>query len=138
MIGTAEQDAFIRAMKWCAVTTLRGDGSPTNSVVFYAVDGDDIIFSTTLDRLKAKTLSRDPRIAVTVLDEGAPYRFVSVEGEATVETENVVPGHIAVNRVMRGAPDWQPPEGYAELLKTQKRVIIRVRAGRVSGVVSRG
>ena len=63
---------------------------------------------------------------------------VTVEGPAKVEAEDIIPGHIAVNRVMRGAPDWQPPEGYEELLKSQKRVIVRVRAERVSGVVNRG
>lgn len=138
MIGKPEHDAFVRAMKWCVVTSLRKDGSPTNSVVFYALDGDDIIFSTTADRLKAKTLKRDARAAVTILDEGAPYRFVTVEGPALVESEDIVSGHIAINRVMRSAPDWQPPEGYLDLLQTQKRVIVRVRAERVSGVVNRG
>ena len=56
MIGSTEQDAFVRAMRWCSVTTLRKDGSPTSSVVFYAVEGDELIFSTTADRLKARTL----------------------------------------------------------------------------------
>lgn len=138
MIGKPDQDAFVRSMKWATVTSLREDGSPTNSVVFYAVDGDDLLFSTTKDRLKAKTLKRDPRAAVTVLDEGAPYRFVSIEGTAIIEEGNIVPGHIAINRVMRGVADWQPPDGYVETLKAQGRVIIRVKAERVSGVVNRG
>lgn len=137
MIGNETQDAFVRSMKSAIVTSLRKDGSPSTSLVFYAVDGDDLLFSTTADRLKAKTLRRDSRAAITVLDEGAPYRFVSVEGTATVESDDIIPGHIAVNRVMRGAPDWQPPEGYLETLRSQKRVIIRVRPERVSGVVNR-
>ena len=138
MIGKPEQDAFVRAMKWASITSLRKDGSPTTSVVFYALDGDDILFSTTADRLKAKTLKRDPRAAVTVLDEGAPYRFVSIEGPATVEDQDIIPGHIAINRAMRAAPDWQPPDGYAETLRQQGRVIIRISPQRVSGVVNRG
>lgn len=40
MIGTAEQDAFINKNKWAVVTTLRKDGSPTSSVIFYAREGD--------------------------------------------------------------------------------------------------
>ena len=138
MIGTPEQDAFIRSMKWASITSLRKDGSPTTSVVFYAVDGDDLLFSTTKDRIKAKTLKRDSRAAVTVLDEGAPYRFASVEGRATIVEDNIIPGHIAVNRVMRGVADWQPPAGYEETLRAQGRVIIRVTPERVSGVVNRG
>ena len=138
MIGTAEQDAFIRSQKWAVVTSLRKDGSPSNSVIFFALDGDDILFSTTSDRVKGRTLKRDRRCAVTVLDEGAPYRFATVEGPAAIESEDIVAGHIIVNRAMRAQPDWAPPEGYDALLRDQKRVIVRVKAQRVSGVVNRG
>ena len=68
MIGTPEQDAFVNKQKWAVVTTLRADGSPTNSIIFFARDGDTLIFSTTADRLKTKTLKRDNRIAICVLD----------------------------------------------------------------------
>lgn len=138
MIGNEQQDAFVRSMKWASVTSLRRDGSPATSIVFYAVDGDDLLFSTTSSRLKAKTLRRDPRAAITVLDEGAPYRFVSVEGRATVEDGDIVPGHVLVNRAMRNDPAWEPPEGYVERLRAEGRVIVRVRPERVSGVVNRG
>jgi PPOX class probable F420-dependent enzyme len=137
MLGTADQDAFINSQKWAVVTTLRADGSPSNSVIFFARDGDRLFFSTTEDRLKAKTLRNDERIAVCVLDEGAPYRFVNVEGVATIEDGDVVPGHIEINRVMRSDPGWQPPEGYAERLKRDGRVLVYVDATRVSGVVNR-
>lgn len=138
MIGNAEQDAFIRSMKWCTVTTLRRDGSPSTSVLFFGLDGDEILLSTTKDRLKAKTLRQDPRIAVTVLDEGAPYRYVNVEGRARIQEDDLVPGHVLVNRTMRGIPDWAPPAGFEETLKGQGRVLIRVTPERVSGVVRRG
>ncbi|MGH2610369.1 MAG: TIGR03618 family F420-dependent PPOX class oxidoreductase [Tepidiformaceae bacterium] len=138
MIGTAEQDAFIERNRWAVVTTLRKDGSPTNSVIFYARTGDEIIFSTTDGRLKAKTLRNDPRIAVTVLDEGAPHGFVTVEGAAVVQDEDVVAGHVEINRAMRKDPAWEPPQGFAERLAKDGRVVVRVRAQRVSGVPNRG
>ncbi len=137
MIGNEEQDAFVRSMKWCVVTTLRKDGSPATSVLFYAVDGDELLLSTTKNRLKARTLSRDPRIVVTVLDEGAPYRYVSVEGTARLEEDNLVAAHTLINRAMRSAPDWTPPEGFEARLKGEGRVVIRVTPKRVSGVVRR-
>ncbi len=138
MIGTPEQDALIRELRWAVVTTLRKDGTPSNSVIFYAVDGDELIFSTTKDRVKAKTLKRDPRVAVTVLDEGAPHRFVTIEGTARVVEDDIVPGHVLINRAMRKEPDWEPPEGYVAGLASAGRVLIRVTAERVSGVVRRG
>ncbi|MCL6643930.1 MAG: PPOX class F420-dependent oxidoreductase [Dehalococcoidia bacterium] len=138
MIGTPEQDALLRQLRWAVVTTLRADGSPASSVVFYAVDGDTIIFSTTADRLKARTLARDPRIAVTALDEGAPHRFVTVEGRAEIDRDDLVPGHVLVNRAMRRDPAWEPPPGFEERLRRDGRVIIRVHPQRVSGVIARG
>lgn len=136
MIGNSDQDAFIGANKWAVVTTLRGDGSPSSSVIFYARDGDEIFFSTTEDRLKAKTLEQDPRIAVCVIDEGPPYRYVTVEGRATMQREDMVPAHVAINRAMRGG-DFTPPEGFAERLREQGRLIVRVTPERVSGVTRR-
>ncbi|MGH7752366.1 MAG: TIGR03618 family F420-dependent PPOX class oxidoreductase [Gemmatimonadales bacterium] len=138
MIGTPEQDAFIDKNRWAVVTTLRKDGSPSSSVIFYARVGDEIIFSTTDGRLKAKTLRRDARIAVAVLDEGAPHGFVTVEGTAIIQDEDVVAGHVEINRAMRNDPAWEAPEGFAERLARDGRVVVRVRAERVSGVPNRG
>jgi PPOX class probable F420-dependent enzyme len=138
VIGKPEQDAFVRAMKAAIVTSLRKDGSPTSSLIFYALDGDELLFSTTADRIKAKTLKRDPRIAVAVLDEGAPWRYATIEGTAIVNDSDIVPDHIAINRAMRGDPGWNPPDGYEATLRAQGRVVIRVKPERVSGVVNRG
>jgi PPOX class probable F420-dependent enzyme len=138
MIGTPEQDEFINKNRWAVVTTLRKDGSPTSSVIFYARSGDELIFSTTESRLKARTLRRDPRIAVAVLDEGAPHGFVTVEGKASIQDTDVVAGHVEINRAMRQDSAWEPPEGYAERLAADGRVVVHVRAERVSGVPNRG
>ncbi|MEP6870291.1 MAG: PPOX class F420-dependent oxidoreductase [Anaerolineaceae bacterium] len=137
MIGTPEQDAFVTENRWAVVTSLRADGSPTNSVIFYAREGDELIFSTTESRLKAKTIRKNPNVAITVLDEGAPFRFVTVEGKATIQTEDIVPGHVAVNNAMR-REEFSPPEGYEAGLKSAGRVLIRLKASRVSGVTNRG
>lgn len=138
MIGTEEQDAFVSEMRQAIVTTLRRDGSPTSSLVAYCRDGDEIVFSTTKDRLKTITVAKDPRVVVAILDGDDKGRFVSVEGEGTVQREDVAAGHVLLNRHMRSNPDWTPPEGFAEKLKADGRVLIRVRATRVSGVIGRG
>jgi PPOX class probable F420-dependent enzyme len=138
MIGTPEQDAFISRNRWAVVTTLRADGSPSSSVVFYACEGDELIFSTTRDRLKAKTIRRNPRVAFCVLDEGPPFGFVTIEGTASIQYDDIVPGHIAVNKAMRRVDEFIPPEGYVEGLERAGRVIIRVRPERVYGVTNRG
>jgi PPOX class probable F420-dependent enzyme len=140
MIGTPVQDAFINRNKWAVVTTLRRDGSPTNSVIFYARDGDALLFSTTAGRVKARTLRRDPRIALTALDEGAPFGFVTVEGTAeivpTERFDEVVAGHVLLRRAMSGR-DFEATDEYRAQLRRDGRVIVRVMPTRVSGVPER-
>jgi PPOX class probable F420-dependent enzyme len=133
MIGTPAQDAFVTASQSAIITTLRRDGSPTTSLVSFCRDGDDLLFSTTAKRLKAKTLKHDPRLSFCVISQ-VSSSYVSIEGTGTVETENIVAKHIALNKAMRGG-EFTPPEGYEQRLKDEGRVIIRVRAARVSGVV---
>ena len=137
MIGTQEQDTFIREHKFAIVTTLRKDGSPTNSAVFIVMDGDDLTFSTTEDRLKTRTVENDPRIAVTLADGDQPFRFLTVEGSGSIQRDNLIPTHIGLNRMMRNDANWEPPEDFAESLKSQGRLIVRVKPQRVSGVLNR-
>lgn len=138
MIGTHAQDAFLSSHRYAVVTTLRTDGTPANSVVFYARQGDTLFFSTTEDRLKARTLRRDPRIVLTALDEGPPFGYVSVEGLARIQSEEIVDLHVALNRAFRRTPDWQPPDDFERRLHSKRRVIVWVEPQRVFGVPQRG
>ena len=137
MIGTPDQDAFVSKNKWAVVTTVRKDGSPSSSVIFYVRDGDEILFSTMKSRVKAKSLLRDPRIAVAVLDEGAPYGFVTIEGTGRVIDGDTTEEHKRIYKTFRGA-DYVAPADLAEQLARDGRVIVRVTAERVSGVPNRG
>ncbi len=138
MIGTPEQDAFLTSHRYAVVTTLRADGSPASSVVFYARKGDELYFSTTADRLKARSLRRDPRIVLTALDEGPPFGYVAVEGTARIQEADIVDLHIELNRAFRRDPAWQPPPDFAQRLAAEGRVIVWVSPTRVSGVPQRG
>ena len=56
------------------------------------------------------------------LDDGAPHGYVTVEGRATVQRDNVIEAHKLILKVMRG-PDAEPPEGYAERLEKERRLL---------------
>lgn len=136
MIGTQEQDDFINRTRWAVATTLRADGSPASSLVSFARDGDDLIFSSNEGKLKVKTLDRDSRMVLCVVEDGAPSGYVSVEGRATVERDDIVEDHILLNRTWRGG-DFEPPADFGQKLREEGRVVIRLRPERVSGVTSR-
>lgn len=64
------------------LATVRPDGSPHLVPVWYAVDGEGLVFSTWLDTVKARNMQANPRVAVVVSQPADPIFFVQVEGEA--------------------------------------------------------
>jgi PPOX class probable F420-dependent enzyme len=82
------QRAFLRDSPFPGVVTvLRPDGSPHATVVWVDEDGGDVLFNTAEGRAKPRYLQGDPRAALTVIDPGNMYRWVSVSGPATMTNE---------------------------------------------------
>lgn len=72
----------VRTLK---VATVRADGAPHVTPVWFVLDGDDLIFNIGEDSAKAKHLRRDPRISLCVDDETLPLTCVVIEGTATFQ-----------------------------------------------------
>jgi PPOX class probable F420-dependent enzyme len=64
------------------VASVRPDGRPHAVPTWYAVDGNELVFTTWHTTVKAANLRKDPRVVVVVQDPAPPYDYVSVEGEA--------------------------------------------------------
>jgi hypothetical protein len=62
--------------------SIRPDGRPHAVPTWYAVDGDELVFTTWHTTVKAANLRSNPRVVVVVQDPAPPYSYVTVEGEA--------------------------------------------------------
>lgn len=62
------------------VATLRSDGAPVSVATWYLLDGDRILLNMDRTRVRLQHLRRDPRLALTVLDESDWYTHVSLVG----------------------------------------------------------
>jgi PPOX class probable F420-dependent enzyme len=62
------------------LTTLRDDGSPQSRPVWTIVHDGRVAFFTQPGSPKARHLSRDPRVALSVVDHDSPYRSAWVRG----------------------------------------------------------
>ena len=69
------------------LAVVRRDGSPHVAPVWVDLDGDDLIFTTSADTLKGKSILRDGRVAVCFDDERPPFSFVTLTGRATTSTD---------------------------------------------------
>lgn len=130
----SEYEQFITDNRWAVLTSLRKGGHPVSSWVAYARDADTLIVSTPGRTFKRRSLARDPRMTLLISNDAAPFNYVSVEGQATIETDNLV---VLTRKVFDNIKDsgFEEPEDLPGWLKSQERVIIRLHPERVSGVI---
>ena len=62
------------------VATIGPDGAPQVNPVWFDWDGRHLRFSQTAARQKVRNLRRDPRIAISIVNPGNPYRYLELRG----------------------------------------------------------
>jgi PPOX class probable F420-dependent enzyme len=77
------------------LATTRKDGRPHVTPVWYALDGETLVFTTGADTVKGRSLRRDGRASVGVQDDRPPFSFVTVSGSAEWSDDLDEVGHWA-------------------------------------------
>ena len=72
------------------LATVRPDGAPQSSVMWFGWDGSRIRMTHTRTRQKFANLAAEPRVALSIADPADGYRFLEVRG--TVEKIDDDPG----------------------------------------------
>src|SRR5205809_654960 len=76
-----EVRAFLsQGTRTAKVATSGPGGQPHVMPVWFVLDGEELVFTTGGDSVKGRNLRRDPRAAVVVDEEVAPYAFVHIRG----------------------------------------------------------
>jgi PPOX class probable F420-dependent enzyme len=71
---------LLEAANPAVITTLRRDGQPVSVATWYAMVGDRVLVNMDESRVRLKHLRHDPRVSLTVLDEGNWGTHVSLVG----------------------------------------------------------
>ncbi|MFF3816483.1 PPOX class F420-dependent oxidoreductase [Streptomyces bluensis] len=69
------------------LSTVRADGRPHVTPIWFLLDGDDVVFNTGQGTVKGRNLARDGRVALCVDDDRPPYGFVVLEGRAALSED---------------------------------------------------
>ena len=72
--------AFLNERRFATLATVNPDGSPHQTVMWYALQDDTVMMNTRRGRIKDQNMVRDPRVSICIEDE---FRYVSIAG--TVE-----------------------------------------------------
>ena len=82
----AERD-FLHEVRFAVLGTTNENGSAHLTVMWYVLEGDEIMFNTAAGRRKPDNLARDPRASLIVPDG---YRFVRIEGMVRANDDQAV------------------------------------------------
>ncbi|MBA4862298.1 PPOX class F420-dependent oxidoreductase [Streptomyces sp. PSKA54] len=69
------------------LSTVRADGGPHVTPIWFLLDGDDLVFNTGRESVKGRNLARDGRVALCVDDDRPPYAFVILRGHADLSED---------------------------------------------------
>lgn len=116
--------SILDGKNFATVATLQPDGSPQTSVVWVHRDGDQVLFSTTAHRRKARNLERDPRVSVSIFDRENPYLSVEIRGTAELvpDPDKGLPKELSHKYLGEDPPAEKPEE---------RRLIVRITPDRV-------
>jgi PPOX class probable F420-dependent enzyme len=84
---TPAQRTFLEEKRFAVVGSKNPDGSPHLAVMWYLMDGDDIVVNSAQGRRKDRNLAVDPRMSVLVEDG---YRWIRIDGKATIEHDQTI------------------------------------------------
>lgn len=99
MMFSDEAIEIIDGKNFAYLATSMADGSPHISPVWIDRDGDLLLINTVPGRVKQKNVSRDPRVAISMVQEKNPYRHLFIRGKAIEQTKQGALDHI--NRLAR-------------------------------------
>jgi PPOX class probable F420-dependent enzyme len=122
-----QQREFLMQHRLCVVGVDRRAGPPHLSPVYYVMDGDDLLISTTHERFKAKAIKRNPEVSVCVMAEALPFPYLLVYGNGTLEDEGAVELMLRIGERITGTPvaDEARP-AVEQRAKDEGRLVLRV------------
>ncbi len=119
---------FLNEPRFAVMATINADGTPQQSVVWYELQGDEIMLNTKAGRLKDRNLRRDPRAALCIEDEN---HYVALRGPVTLNDDQTV----AQSDIERLAVRYDGAEKARAQVRSQfsreARVTIRLRPERI-------
>jgi len=100
-----EIDAFLRKPNPAVIATLRPDGSPHTVATWYDWEDGRVLVNMRDTRLRLRFMRRDPRVALTIIDEHNWYMHVSLLGRVvSIEDDPDLAGIDRLSMRYRGRP----------------------------------
>ncbi|HXW12270.1 MAG TPA: TIGR03618 family F420-dependent PPOX class oxidoreductase [Nitrososphaeraceae archaeon] len=111
------------------VGTLSNDGSPHITPVWAEMVEDLILINTFEESAKIKHISKDKRIALSVVEQNNPFNMVSIKGRVVEQTSEGADEHLK-----RLAKRYLGIGKYYYRKPNHKRVILKIKPEKIMGL----
>ena len=129
MALTPEQRKFLEERHFAVLGTTNASGSPHLTIMWYFLDGDEIVFNTKAGRTKESNLGRDQRVSLLVYADGG-YRYMRIDGRVTAITDQEVTHRDIARMAVRYDGEEKAKVAIARF-NTEKRISYRLPTTRV-------
>jgi PPOX class probable F420-dependent enzyme len=129
MALTDEQRRFLEEKHFSVLGTMNRSGSPHLTIMWYLLDGDEVVFNTKAGRAKALNLDLDPRVSLLVYGHTG-YRYVRIDGKVRAITDRAT----TQADIARLAARYHDPAEAARAVarfEKEERISYRLRTARV-------
>ena len=130
--------AYADGRRNALLTTLRQDGRPQQSVIFYLLDGDRFTISLTATRAKTKNLRRDPRAALFVPSDDV-FVWAGFDGRVELTAVAADPHDAVVDQLVqyyrRGNGEHEDWDAYRRSMVEDQRLVCTFVATSATGLL---
>jgi PPOX class probable F420-dependent enzyme len=130
--------AFAAGRRNAVLTTLRADGRPQQSVIFYGDDGDRFTISITATRAKTKNLERDPRASLFIFGDDV-FTWVSLDGHVELSPVAASPDDAVVDQLVeyyrRGNGEHENWDEFRQAMVDDQRLVATFVATSATGIL---
>lgn len=123
----AHANHLLEGQHFAHIATLKEDGSPQVSPVWIDHEDGLITFNTAEGRLKTDNLKRDPRVAISIINQENPYEHLLVQGKVSEIT-----GAGADENIDALAKRYMGVDEYPLRQPGEKRVIVKIEPEKVT------
>jgi len=104
------------------MSSLMEDGSPQVTPTWVDIEDNNILINTAIGRVKHRNITRDPRVALAIVDMNNPYNMVSIRGKVIDQ----VTGDEAEKHIDKMAKKYIGKDKYPYRTYDEKRVILKI------------
>lgn len=124
---------LFKGKNFAHIATLSKDGSPQITPTWIDIEDGIILINTAEGRAKQKNASRDPRVAISIIDQTNPYNMVTVKGKVIEQTISGADAHVD-----KLAKKYLGVDRYPFRSSSEKRIIFKIKPEKVYHIAPQG